>query len=43
VGLNIRIMTWLFGPMCPDGCGQHVYPKDVEWHRAEHCQAVRHG
>jgi hypothetical protein len=31
----------LFGPPCELGCGTHVYPSDVQWHRDEECTMVR--
>jgi hypothetical protein len=39
--LAVRIKTLLLGPLCELGCGEHVYPKDVAWHRAERCSMAQ--
>ena len=31
-----RLVTWLLGPTCVLGCGERVYPRDLDRHWAIH-------
>lgn len=40
MGIMHGFLTAIFGPLCQNGCGVRVFPKDLAEHRDKHCTKV---